>query len=329
LDPLSASIAEIAPRIASPTLRAFQSPWARQTAAGSRYVHFVLSGVCRIWTERGSQSLGPRALVLACSGTPHVLSSLGQESPEVTPWESSPSLPLSAWNPRTTAAGVELLSASLQLASRSAHPVWDCLPDFVVVHADQVPLPRSYEATLTGLYAEASHPKGGSDFILAHLFEVLVAQALRVHVSEVAYDDRGWFRALADPALSPALQLLHAESVERLDVGHLGAEANRSPDRFSARFAQLSGLRPRDFLSLARVQRAAALIDQGRSCLHEIATAAGFSSVPSLCRAFRRELGCTPAAYWRRRHERRFPKSGRKGSAAKERSDSETAGPEA
>jgi AraC-like DNA-binding protein len=316
LDPLSASLAEIAPRSATPTLHIFQAPWARRTAAGSRYVHFVLSGVCQVRTERGSRRLGQGALVLACSGAPHILGSLREEPPEPSPWESSTSLPLSAWNPRQAAEGVELLSAPLQFASQNAHPVWNCLPDVVVVHAGQIPIPRSYEATLNALHAEASHPKSGSDFVLARLFEVLVAQALRVHVSEVAYDDQGWFRTLADPTLYPALQRLQAASSERLEVGQLGREVNRSRYRFSARFTQLSGLLPRDFLALARVQKAAALIDRGGSCLGEIAAAAGFSSVPSLCRAFRRELGCTPATYWRRRHERRFPRSGRKDSAA-------------
>jgi AraC-like DNA-binding protein len=296
-------------------LHTFEGSWARKTAAGSRYVHFVLSGVCQIRTERGWKSLSPRALVLACSGAPHILSSFSEDAPEPTPWESSASQHLSAWNPRQTVEGVELLSAPLQFASRNAHPVWDCLPD-VVVYADQIPIPRSYEDILNGLYAEASLPKGGGDFILARLFEVLVAQALRVHVSELAYDDRGWFRALADPALFPALQRLQAAPLERLEVGQLGAEVNRSPYRFSARFARLSGLLPRDFLAMTRVQRAATMIHVGNSGLREIAAAAGFSSVSSLCRAFRRELGCTPATYWRKHNQRRLPTPGRKRGAA-------------
>ena len=34
----------------------------------------------------------------------------------------------------------------------------------------------------------------------------------------------------------------------------------------------------------------------------------GYRSRPSFCRAFKRELGVSPAAYWRRVHRRPFPR---------------------
>jgi AraC-like DNA-binding protein len=46
------------------------------------------------------------------------------------------------------------------------------------------------------------------------------------------------------------------------------------------------------------------LLAAGELSLPEIAHAAGFSSVSTFCRSFRRETGATPAATWRALHRR-------------------------
>jgi AraC-like DNA-binding protein len=73
----------------------------------------------------------------------------------------------------------------------------------------------------------------------------------------------------------------------------------------------VSGLRPRKLLSRLRLADALEALERPAPDLLAIARAAGFGTISSFCRAFSREIGCSPATYWRRRHRRRFPRAAR------------------
>jgi AraC-like DNA-binding protein len=145
--------------------------------------------------------------------------------------------------------------------------------------------------------------------MIARLLEALFVQALRCHLVDFRWNDRGWFRVVGDPVLRswPGPGASDGSGGARNAV-ELAASVSRSPRRASARFRELAGLTHSRLVRRTRVRRAARLLRDGETDLERIAHLAGYRSRPALCRAFRRELGVSPAAYWRSVHRRPFPR---------------------
>jgi len=59
------------------------------------------------------------------------------------------------------------------------------------------------------------------------------------------------------------------------------------------------------------MDRALRQLDEAEPTLETLARELGYANVSTFCRAFRREVGCTPAAYWRRSRKRPFPRKAR------------------
>ena len=72
--------------------------------------------------------------------------------------------------------------------------------------------------------------------------------------------------------------------------------------QFERRCLAEAGVPPRELVGLARLQRAAELLE-GRLPLAEVALSAGFSDQAHLGRVFRDRVGTTPAAYRREAHD--------------------------
>ena len=90
--------------------------------------------------------------------------------------------------------------------ARIGIPCSRCFHRFLPIQADRIPAPRSFRPTLDALEDELDAPSHAHRFVLAQLFLILFVDALRMHMLELAWNDRGWFRALVDPSLQAPLQ---------------------------------------------------------------------------------------------------------------------------
>ncbi len=201
----------------------------------------------------------------------------------------------------------EVLSMRVHLDAPHGHPLVAALPQ--LIRATPARIPRSFGPAVDALLEELSIPVVGREAIIRRLGEVLFVQALREHVSDVAWDDEGWFRALADPVLR---EHLHWAAHPKASVSSLATAAVRSTRRIRARFGRFAGVKPSTFLLDARLRRAAELLRQGETDLERIAALSGYGSRQALARAFRRQLGVSPTAYWRQAMRRPFPRLRRK-----------------
>jgi AraC-like DNA-binding protein len=194
----------------------------------------------------------------------------------------------------------EILSARIHLEAPHGHPLLEALPQFIPARNGQIPLPRSLEPTVEALLSELSAPSHAESLLVAELCALLFVQALRVHMLELAWDDRGWFRALADPQVRASMAAIYRTPLPAVTVAELASAGERSRRRFGQRFAQFAGLKAGTFVRRTRARRAAELLREGFTSLEHVARVSGFATRQALCRAFRRELGTTPATYWRR-----------------------------
>ena len=200
----------------------------------------------------------------------------------------------------------DVLSARVRLEAPLEHPLLQSLPR--LIRTEPGYLPRSFGPCVHALREELSIPTLGADIVLGRLCEALFVQALREHIrNDLAWNDQGYFRMLADPLLREHLAEASRPSGS---VSSLAQALGRSRQRSRARFTQFGGTSPSAFLRQARIRVAAELLRSGETDLARVATASGFGSQQALSRAFRRELGTSPAAHWRSVHRRPFPRRG-------------------
>jgi len=197
----------------------------------------------------------------------------------------------------------EVVSARLDLQASLGHPMLAALPPLIQVAASS--MASSFDRCIQSLREEVGTGGLGRGSIVGHLCATLFVLALRKHIDGLGASDRNWFRMLADPLLR---ENLAAASRPGTSVAALAAAAGRSRQRTRARFTRMGGMRPSLFLRRARVRRALELLGAGEADLTRVARESGFGSRQALCRAFRRELGITPAAHWRATHRRPFPR---------------------
>ncbi len=148
---------------------------------------------------------------------------------------------------------------------------------------------------LIGEECAADH--AGREMILQRLLEVLLVEALRWR----SLDDgaAGLVRAMRDPALARALRAMHADIRAGWTVANLAGLAGMSRSAFAARFGELLGCGPIEYLGRWRMALAQDALIRGGKSLDRIADAIGYESASAFSTAFRKRLGCSPGRFAR------------------------------
>ena len=90
--------------------------------------------------------------------------------------------------------------------------------------------------------------------------ELLLTEALRMHLATAPAVERGWIVGLRDPLLGPAMAAIHAAPERRWTVDDLAAEAGVSRSRLDARFREVLGRSPIRYLNEWRMHKAQDLL---------------------------------------------------------------------
>ena len=103
--------------------------------------------------------------------------------------------------------------------------------------------------------------------------------------------------------LRRARDRMDREYAEPLDVPALARTALMSPAHFSRRFREAYAETPYSYLMTRRVERAKALLREGRLSVTEVCFAVGCTSLGSFSSRFTALVGETPSAYRSRSHD--------------------------
>jgi AraC-like DNA-binding protein/mannose-6-phosphate isomerase-like protein (cupin superfamily) len=150
------------------------------------------------------------------------------------------------------------------------------------------------------LAAESATRAAGSAVIVNRLADVLLVQAIRAFIARSGCPEHG-LRSLADPQIGRAIALIHERPGEPWTVESLGAAVALSRSGFAARFSELVGETPLEYLAQWRMTKAAQLLRESDLSIAEVAERVGYQSEASFNRAFKRLEGVTPGAYRRGR----------------------------
>lgn len=96
----------------------------------------------------------------------------------------------------------------------------------------------------------------GATLATAHLAQLLFIQILRAHMETDAVLSAGWFRALGDRRLAPALALMHGEPARNWRLEELADACAMSRTTFALRFRTTAGVPALTYLAEWRMRLA-------------------------------------------------------------------------
>lgn len=103
--------------------------------------------------------------------------------------------------------------------------------------------------------------------------------------------------ARTPPAVSRAVELIHAHYAEPLSVAELAAAVGLSASALHERFRAAMECGPGEYAMTVRLDHAERLLRASDLSIAEIAVATGFSNQSALTRSLRRRRGTTPARF--------------------------------
>jgi AraC-like DNA-binding protein len=175
------------------------------------------------------------------------------------------------------------------------------LPPAIHVPAGAVSAGPQLSGVVPLILSESASPGAGSSIVLARLADLLFVHALRLWTKAAGESARG-LRAVADPAIGAALRLMHARPAEPWTVERLGTAVAMSRSAFAARFTELVGEPPLQYLAHWRMTVAARRLREDEAAIADVAQAVGYANPVAFSKAFARMQGVGPGTF--RRQER-------------------------
>ncbi|MFJ9541300.1 AraC family transcriptional regulator [Streptomyces sp. NPDC101225] len=191
-----------------------------------------------------------------------------------------------------------VVGCGFHLDTANAAVLLDVLPPLVHIAADRGEA-GAIRTALDMLRQETAAPEIGSALIVERLAHIVLVQVLRSYVAARGSTGRAWLTALADPAVGTALSLMHEHPAHPWTVAELATKSGMSRSHFAARFSDLVGTPPLEYLATWRIRSAARELRTGNRTIASIAGQYGYGSESAFSHAFKRVIGQAPGRYRR------------------------------
>jgi len=192
--------------------------------------------------------------------------------------------------------GVTVLGGHFQLAGPQAKMLLGILPPVVRLQSetDRETLRWAFDR----MRQELTDLKPGSILIAQQVACMIFVQALRLYLNETK--GVGWLFALSDKNVGAAIAAMHREPARHWTVAELALEVGMSRSGFAARFGELVGEGPIEYLTRWRMLLAERSLSRGEP-VGAVARSLGYESESGFSTAYKRVMGSTP------RHHARMP----------------------
>ncbi|MEW5848470.1 MAG: AraC family transcriptional regulator [Myxococcota bacterium] len=193
-------------------------------------------------------------------------------------------------------AQTTMVAAAFIFSTARRSPLFEHLPPLVHVSAHGAGAPPHLAPLVQMMVAETGAPNAGSSVMVKRLADLLLVQVLRALMANTSCQQHG-MRGLTDPHVGRALSLIHERWAHPWTVESLASTVGLSRSGFAARFSQLVGEPPLEYVARWRMMKAAELLRHGSFSVGEVADRVGYRSEPAFNRAFKRWEGRSPGAY--------------------------------
>ena len=190
----------------------------------------------------------------------------------------------------------DIICGVAQLGHPVARRLIALLPE--VIHVRAAAQRREWDwlpGVLAMIAGELASTRPGGETIVTRLCDVLVIQAIRWWIETDPHAHTGWLGALRDPTVGRAVGLMHADPARNWSVTSLAAEVGLSRSGFSARFTEMVGQSPKQYLTTWRMRLAEDRLARERTPILQLANELGYGSEAAFSRAFKREIGVAPS----------------------------------
>jgi AraC-like DNA-binding protein len=279
----------------------FSAPWGLELPPfeGTMMFHVVTAGRC--WLEvEGAQPvlLQPGGLALVPHAGGHRLASEpGMAGPHLfdIPREDI-SERYEVIRQHGGGASTRLICGTARFDHPAARRLVGMLPPVIDIEATESPELGWVQSTLHFIAAEARELRPGGETVITRLADILVIQAIRAWIERDPAARRGWLGALRDPQIGRAITLIHRDPARGWTVAALASEVAMSRSAFAARFAELTGEPPMQYVARWRMLLAQTWLEEDGATIGEIADRLGYRSEAAFSRAFKRHQGVSPGA---------------------------------
>lgn len=278
------------------------APWRLRIPARD-YLSFYVVGRGSAWLDIGSEPIGLSAgdAVLIPHGTAHELRDVDRSDvhPQTFDYDACPrhahghTAQLGGDGPATS-----IITGQFTLGSGPRNALLSSLPPAIHLPAGAVSASPQLAGLVPLILSEAASPGAGGSIVLARLADLLLVHALRLWVSTAGKSACG-LRAVTDPAIGAALRLMHGRPAEPWTVERLGNAVAMSRSAFAARFTDLVGEPPLQYLARWRMTIAAQRLREEDAPIANVAAGVGYANPVAFAKAFTRWQGMGPGA-WRR-----------------------------
>ena len=300
-------------------------PWVAETPCSSEIVsailpgadhmmefHGVARGSCWATPEGGTPiKLEEGDIVILPQGDAHIMSSapgLRAQNPDkgifFAPRPPQMPHPLNLHEPGQTTAhlnggGCEsatLVCGFLGFDARPFNPLLASLPR--IIHMPG--MADGWIGTfLRSAVDESASKRPGGEAVLERMSEMMFVDVLRRYLDMLPEESTGWLSGMRDASIGRALAVLHERPAEEWTIEKLAEEIALSRSTLHERFVHFIGTSPMQYLARWRMQLAARSLTETDAKVMQVAMDVGYESEAAFARAFRREVGTSPAA-WRR-----------------------------
>jgi len=191
----------------------------------------------------------------------------------------------------------ELVCGFFRLDRGDIHPLIRSLPPLLHLPASTPGASVDARSTITLIERERASGRPGGGAKLDRLIGVLFIDVILAWIGASGERPTGWIAALQDPQIHEALERIHSDPARSWSLRELAASAKMSRSAFAARFRDLAGQTPMQYVTAWRMQRAAHHLRAGARPVAAVAALAGYESEATFSRAFRRHVGVRPGEY--------------------------------
>jgi len=190
-----------------------------------------------------------------------------------------------------------LVCGWFEFEGRETNPLISSLPAVIHIKGEEGRAVPWLETTLQYLASETALTLPGAETVIGHLTDISFIQAVRAYISSAGERKKGLVRAISDPQIGQALAFVHNAPQESWTVASLALRVGMSRAGFAARFRELVGEPPMQYLTRWRMHKAAGMLRSGPESLTEIAGRIGYEAEAAFSKAFKRWAGHAPGAY--------------------------------
>lgn len=193
-------------------------------------------------------------------------------------------------------ARTQIVCGAVRFDHPAAKDLVRLLPRVIRTSAWDSPEGEWMQSTLRLMASESRAIRPGGETIITRLADILVIQAIRGWIAETPAARTGWLGALQDERIGPALLHIQRAPEKPWTVESLAAAVAMSRSAFAARFRELVGETPVQYLTRWRMHTALSWLQDGEFTVAQLASRLGYRSEAAFSRAFKRIIGVAPGS---------------------------------